>query len=206
MFDTHCVVLGTWCLHSGPDSTERTIDQPSKGIQNFSRFLESDLEQVFPKPFLWFVSQRLRVASLLRNAKLTRRTQRMTGAVSRVPTAPGKPGKPGKTGPDLENLEKQGVLGQKPGKILQNLEKILTLPQKSPKASTEKVSEKKSNSRKRFQIFLSLFGQRFGNYWFLLELQKCSSDTKNSFQARVLRIKILKNSNLNWFTGCFSNS
>ncbi len=38
----------------------------------------------------------------------------------RVPTAPGKPGK---IGPDLENLEKQGVGGQKPGKILNNLEK-----------------------------------------------------------------------------------
>ncbi len=42
------------------------------------------------------------------------------GSAIRVPTAPGKPGK---TGPDLENLEKQEVLGQKPGKILQNLEK-----------------------------------------------------------------------------------
>ncbi len=43
----------------------------------------------------------------------------------RVSTAPGKPGK---AGPDLENLEKQGVFWQKPGKILQNLEKILTSP------------------------------------------------------------------------------
>ncbi len=47
----------------------------------------------------------------------------------RVPTAPGKPGK---TGPDLENLEKQGVLVQKPGKILQNLEKIFDLTVKKP--------------------------------------------------------------------------
>ncbi len=29
----------------------------------------------------------------------------------------------------------------------------------------------------------SLFGHRLGNYWYLLELQKCSSDMKNSFQA-----------------------
>ncbi len=43
----------------------------------------------------------------------------------RVPTAPGKPGI---IGPDLENLGKQGVWGQKPGKILQNLEKNLTSP------------------------------------------------------------------------------
>ncbi len=60
-------------------------------------------------------------------------------SLCRVPTAPGKPGK---TGPDLENPEKQGVLGQKPGKILQHLEKKLTSPQKSLKASTEKASEK----------------------------------------------------------------
>ncbi len=50
---------------------------------------------------------------------------RMNLGPLRVPTTPGKPGK---TGPNLENLEKQGVLGQKPGKILQNLEKYLTLP------------------------------------------------------------------------------
>ena len=52
----------------------------------------------------------------------------------RVPTAPGKPGK---TRPDLENLEKQGVLGQKPGKILQNLEKIDLTPKK-PKSLNRK--------------------------------------------------------------------
>ncbi len=58
----------------------------------------------------------------------------------RVPTAPGKPGK---TGPDLENLEKQGVWGQKPGKILQNLEKNFGLTLKSLRASTEKAFGKK---------------------------------------------------------------
>ena len=42
--------------------------------------------------------------------------------IYRVPTAPGKPGKMGLY------LEKQGVWGQKPGKILHNLEKILTSP------------------------------------------------------------------------------
>ncbi len=51
--------------------------------------------------------------------------------VFRVPTAPGKPGK---TGPDLENLEKQGVLWQKPGKIVQNLEKNFDLTMKKPKS------------------------------------------------------------------------
>ncbi len=48
----------------------------------------------------------------------------------RVPTAPGKPGK---IGPDLENLEKQGVFWQKPGKILQNLEKNFDFTLKKPK-------------------------------------------------------------------------
>ncbi len=60
----------------------------------------------------------------------------------RVPTAPGKPGK---TGPDLENLEileKQGVWGQKPGKILQNLEFFFDLILKKPKSLNKKVSEK----------------------------------------------------------------
>ncbi len=59
----------------------------------------------------------------------------------RVPTAPGKPGK---TGPDLENLEKQGVLGQKPGKILQNLEKHFDLTLRKPKSLNRKnILEKK---------------------------------------------------------------
>ena len=78
--------------------------------------------------------------------------------VFRVPTAPGK------TGPDLKKLENQGVWGQKPGKILQNLEKYFDLT---------------------------------------LELQKCCSDIKNSFQAQVLRIKNFKYSDQNWLTGYF---
>ncbi len=48
----------------------------------------------------------------------------------RVPTTPGKPGK---IGPYLENLEKQGVWEQNPGKILQNLEKNFDLTLKKPK-------------------------------------------------------------------------
>ncbi len=48
-------------------------------------------------------------------------------------TFPTAPGKPGKIGPYLENLKKQGVLGQKPGKILQNLEKNFDLTLKKPK-------------------------------------------------------------------------
>ena len=50
---------------------------------------------------------------------------KMLEKVSRVPTAPGKPGK---TGPDLENLEKQGVLGQKLEKYCKAWKKILTSP------------------------------------------------------------------------------
>ncbi len=64
---------------------------------------------------------------------------------NRVPTAPGKPGK---TGPDLENLEKQGVLGEKPGKILQNLEKNFDLTLKKLKSLNRKV---------QFKNMLSLF-------------------------------------------------
>ncbi len=66
----------------------------------------------------------------------------------RVPTAPGKPGKPGKTGPDLENLEKQGVWGQKPGKILQILEKYFDLTLKKPKSLNRKDILKKKLSLK----------------------------------------------------------
>ncbi len=68
-------------------------------------------------------------------------------ALARVPTAPRKPGK---TGPDLENLEKQGVLGQKPGKILKNLEKKFDLTLKRPKSLNRKsIWKKKSSSSKR---------------------------------------------------------
>ncbi len=40
--------------------------------------------------------------------------------------------------PHLENLEKQGVGGQKPGKILQNLEKNVDLTVKKPKSLNRK--------------------------------------------------------------------
>ncbi len=43
-------------------------------------------------------------------------------------------------------------------------------------------------------------------YWFLLELQKYSSDMKNSFQGWVLRKKNLKYSNQNWSTGYLKQS
>ncbi len=109
--------------------------------------------------------------------------------------------------PHLEKQDQTWKTGgggwQKPGKILQNLENKLTSPKKSPKASTEEVSEKKSSWSKRSWIFLCLFGQKFGNCWFLLELQKYSSDMKNSFQAWVLRIKNLEYSHHNWSTGYF---
>ncbi len=105
---------------------------------------------------------------------------------------PGKPGKPGKT----------GGFGAKTWKNITKPGKKIDFSHKKPKTLNRKSIWKKSNSRKRSQIYLSSFGQR-GNYWFLLELQRCSSDMKNSFQAWVLRMKNLKNFNQNWFTGCF---
>ncbi len=74
----------------------------------------------------------------------------------RVPTAPGKPGK---TGPDLENLEKEGVLGQKPGKILQNLEKNFDLTLKKPKSLNKKIFWKKNPAQGRGQLFYLILKQ-----------------------------------------------
>ncbi len=88
----------------------------------------------------------------------------LLGWVPRVPTAPGKPGK---IGSYLENLEKQGVGGQNPGKILQNLEKNFDLTLKKLKNLNNiqiYIDKKKYRSSKRSQIFLCLFGQRFRNY------------------------------------------
>ncbi len=65
---------------------------------------------------------------------------RVHSQTTRVPTTPGKPGE---TGPDLENLEKQGVLGQKPGKILKNLEKNFDLTLKRSKSLNRKSIWKK---------------------------------------------------------------
>ena len=119
----------------------------------------------------------------------------------RLPTAPGKPGK---TGPDLETLEKQGVFfGKNLEKYYKTWKKIFTSPWKSPKASAEKVSEKYPQLKQEVLDFFYLFGQRFENYCFLLELQKCSSDVKNSFQTWVLRIKNVKYFNQNWLTCYF---
>ena len=61
-----------------------------------------------------------------------------------------------KTGPDLENLEKIGGFGAKTWKNITKPGKKLTLPQKSPKASTEKVSEK-NPTRGRGPKFFFLF-------------------------------------------------
>ncbi len=69
----------------------------------------------------------------------------LSTAIYTVPRVPTAPGKPGKTGPDLENLEKQGVWGQKPGKILQNLEKKFDLTLKKPKRLNRKSIWKKIN-------------------------------------------------------------
>ncbi len=77
----------------------------------------------------------------------------------RVPTAPEKPGK---TGLDLENLEQQGVFWQKPGKIFQNLEKKLTSPWKSPKDSTEKVSEKNPAQARGPRVFFIYLDKGLG--------------------------------------------
>ncbi len=68
--------------------------------------------------------------------------------------------------PHLENLEKQdqtwknrGFGGKNLEKYCKTWKKILTSHWKSPRASTEKASEKKkSSSSKRSQIFLCLFG------------------------------------------------
>ena len=73
----------------------------------------------------------------------------LEGSTDRVPTAPGKPGK---TGPDLENLEKQGVWGQKPGKILKNPEKNFDHPEKAQEPQQKKHLEKKSSSSNRSTV------------------------------------------------------
>ncbi len=77
-------------------------------------------------------------------------------SLCRVPTAPGKPGK---TGLDLENLEKQGVLGQNPGKILQNLEKNFDLALKKPKSLNRKNIWKKYPAQGRGQLFYIILKQ-----------------------------------------------
>ena len=70
---------------------------------------------------------------------------------TRVPTAPGKLGK---TGPDLENLEKQGVGGQKPGKILQNLEKkIWPHPEKTQELQQKKYLKKNLTQARDSRFF-----------------------------------------------------
>ncbi len=75
----------------------------------------------------------------------------------RVPTAPGKPGK---TGPDLENLEnqeKQGVGGQNPRKILQNLEKNIDLTPKKVQKPQQKKYLKKNPTQERGPRFFFIY-------------------------------------------------
>ncbi len=105
--------------------------------------LSADQEAMPHKTNLWFsaVFTFYRVISIVRFDRAVIYTITVDRTCqNRVPTAPGKPGK---TGPYLENLEKQGVWGQKPGKILKNLEKNFDLTLKRPKSLNRKIIWKK---------------------------------------------------------------
>ncbi len=66
----------------------------------------------------------------------------------------------------------------KPGQFDLTLKKLKSINQKKHlKKKEEKYPTQAKGIRILFYLFSYLFfGQRFGNCWFLLELQKCSSD------------------------------